>query len=281
MRNFLLVLVILSFTTKSFAQSTVDSTKGVVNLIGTYLLTFRIDSTSQDASTEKMQLLLSNNFSVFESVNKIIQDSTTESMASSNTLGGDNGNMGLSITRMLKTMGTKFSYKIYKMYHPNKCIIYDNIIRDNYKYEETSYPLIWQITSTTASIAGFKCSKATTSFAGRHYEAWFTREIPISDGPYKFSGLPGLIIKVNDTTNSYVFELLSLVKPAKVYIVKFPPGKVSTTTKATFFKASKEMREHAVDLAPQYNVTIKNPDAVRAHLAERMKHANNPVELKY
>lgn len=32
--------------------------------------------------------------------------------------------------------------------------------------------------------------KATCDFAGRKWIAWFTTEIPIQDGPYKFYGLP-------------------------------------------------------------------------------------------
>jgi GLPGLI family protein len=31
--------------------------------------------------------------------------------------------------------------------------------------------------------------KATTEFAGRTYVAWYTTEISIADGPYKFYGL--------------------------------------------------------------------------------------------
>jgi GLPGLI family protein len=46
-------------------------------------------------------------------------------------------------------------------------------------------------------INGYTCNKAITKFRGREYEAWFTTQIPINFGPFKFNGLPGLIISIN------------------------------------------------------------------------------------
>ena len=45
--------------------------------------------------------------------------------------------------------------------------------------------------------------------------AWFTSEIPISEGPWKFHGLPGLIVKLHDTKRHYEFELVSFKKNAE------------------------------------------------------------------
>lgn len=46
-------------------------------------------------------------------------------------------------------------------------------------------------------------------FRGRDYIAWFTEEIPVSKGPYKFNGLPGLIVLIHDITNRYTWSLTS------------------------------------------------------------------------
>lgn len=48
------------------------------------------------------------------------------------------------------------------------------------------------------SILDYKCIKATTRFRGRDYTAWVTKELPINDGPWKFYGLPGLILQIED-----------------------------------------------------------------------------------
>lgn len=74
-------------------------------------------------------------------------------------------------------------------------------------YYDESYPdQQWTLLSDTAIISGYHCQKATCSFHGRSFEAWFTSEIPIRLGPWKFGGLPGLIIKVYDSDNYYIFE---------------------------------------------------------------------------
>lgn len=59
-------------------------------------------------------------------------------------------------------------------------------------------------------ILGYKCQKALTRYAGRTYFAWYTLNIPINEGPYKFHGLPGLIVKIYDQKKQHDFELISL-----------------------------------------------------------------------
>lgn len=56
------------------------------------------------------------------------------------------------------------------------------------------------------SIIGYDCRKANVEFAGRNYTAWYTPEIPLPFGPYKFGGLPGLILKLEDAERQFVWE---------------------------------------------------------------------------
>ena len=76
--------------------------------------------------------------------------------------------------------------------------------------EDTLSNFVWTITKDKKKILDYTCSKATTSFRGRNYEAWFTEEVPVKNGPWKFCGLPGLIVKVGDTDGVYTFNLVSL-----------------------------------------------------------------------
>ena len=76
----------------------------------------------------------------------------------------------------------------------------------HHKYTENMPVQNWTLLEDTASIAGYLCQKATCMFRGRNFEAWFTPEIPIGNGPWKFGGLPGLILKVYDADSLYVFE---------------------------------------------------------------------------
>lgn len=55
----------------------------------------------------------------------------------------------------------------------------------------------WKLVEGTKTIGDYKCSKATIEFRGRNYEAYYTSEIPLAYGPYKFRGLPGVILQIS------------------------------------------------------------------------------------
>ena len=55
-----------------------------------------------------------------------------------------------------------------------------------------------------------KTQKATTTYGGRKWIAWFTNEIPLHEGPYIFSGLPGLITQIYDDGNNFFFSLIQI-----------------------------------------------------------------------
>ena len=76
----------------------------------------------------------------------------------------------------------------------------------HYRFTEDIPEQRWTLHQDTSTIAGYMCQKATTRFRGRNYIAWFTPEIPISNGPWKFGGLPGLILKVYDEDRLFTFE---------------------------------------------------------------------------
>ena len=64
--------------------------------------------------------------------------------------------------------------------------VYDKVPKPNWKLEENQ----------TKTIAGYKCTKATGIFRGSNVIAYFTKELPYSAGPFKFYGLPGLILDI-------------------------------------------------------------------------------------
>lgn len=76
----------------------------------------------------------------------------------------------------------------------------------------------WKIKEETRQIDAYACQKATGYYAGRVYTAWFTSELPFQCGPWKFSGLPGLILEVEDEKKKYGFCLRKSIKTAWVQI---------------------------------------------------------------
>ncbi|HEX7870505.1 MAG TPA: GLPGLI family protein, partial [Chryseobacterium sp.] len=66
----------------------------------------------------------------------------------------------------------------------------------------------WTLINETQKIGDLVCQKASANFGGRDWFAWFSKEIQISEGPYKFQGLPGLIVKIQDTESNFIFNLI-------------------------------------------------------------------------
>lgn len=70
----------------------------------------------------------------------------------------------------------------------------------------------WKILEESKVISGYLCHKATTNYMGRSYTAWFTKEIPVSFGPWKLNGLPGLILQAVDNRNEIAFSITEINK---------------------------------------------------------------------
>ncbi len=66
--------------------------------------------------------------------------------------------------------------------------------------DDKTFSIKWKVEpNENKKIAGYDCFKATTSFRGRKYIAFFTDKIPVRFGPFKFKGLPGLILEIYNT----------------------------------------------------------------------------------
>jgi len=75
-----------------------------------------------------------------------------------------------------------------------------------------SDPLQWNILPETMDIENLKCQKAEVEYGGRHWIAWFSKDIAVSEGPYYFHGLPGLIVQIHDDRNDFIFKLTQIKK---------------------------------------------------------------------
>ena len=103
-----------------------------------------------------------------------------------------------------------FSFYIYKDYRKEKMTVSDQISYHRFTYDDELKPQDWIIMEDTTTILGYSCQKAKCSYRGRDWKAWFAPDIPINEGPWKFYGLPGLIMKLEDTESHYSFEVKDL-----------------------------------------------------------------------
>ena len=136
-------------------------------------------------------------------------------------------------------------------------------------WHKEAYPLQqWSIQDDTQTICGYLCQKATCTFRGRDFEAWFAPDIPVGMGPWKFGGLPGLILKVYDTDHLYTFECVGIAQG------KFP------ITKYDYTKYKREKRARVLQLQRKFNeeyMVIISKNAVDNN-GQPVKHTPKPYE---
>lgn len=102
---------------------------------------------------------------------------------------------------------------IYKNYPRGKVSITDFLLGQYYLFEDSLNTQKWNIESDSMKIVlDHECQKATCIFRGRQWTAWFALDVPISDGPWKFCGLPGLIMQAYDEGKQYYFCINGIQK---------------------------------------------------------------------
>ncbi|MGL5790362.1 MAG: GLPGLI family protein [Bacteroidales bacterium] len=128
----------------------------------------------------------------------------------------------------------------------------------SYKYSEITPVQKWKIHNETLMICGYLCQRATCNFRGRNYTAWFTKTIPISNGPWKFGGLPGLILKVYDDDKLYTFECVGVENHVISFgVFMFNSKYYSNIERSDLLKLQKDIHDDFFKVA---NATIRYND---------------------
>lgn len=108
---------------------------------------------------------------------------------------------------------------IYKNRKTNQMEVNVNL-NTIYRYIEGIPKQVWKVLNERKQILGYPCQAATTTYLGRTYTAWFAPTIPIPEGPWKLSGLPGLILEVSDSRGHYVFKCVGLERPKQLKLLE-------------------------------------------------------------
>lgn len=201
------------------------------------------------------------------------------------------------------------TYKVTKQYPDFKTHLFTKISSDSYKIEEDKKPE-WKILPDKQKIGEYNAQKATTKYGGREWTAWFSTDLPFQDGPYKFYGLPGLIVKIEDKTGSHSLTLVGnkTIKTVDEKEMNLPQGvqlygmggKDIEINKAQFKKAwkayksdpTKNMREMMSKNSDTNKIVFKtktadgreisDPNQVFREMEKKAKEGfkknNNPIE---
>lgn len=106
----------------------------------------------------------------------------------------------------------------------NKRVVSSRFQYDEYRYSEPTDPFDWTMLPGEETVMGYVCNKAETTFRGRKWIAYYTFDIPYRYGPWKFSGLPGLILKVIDEEENFKWEAIGISQPENEPICEFAEG---------------------------------------------------------
>ena len=232
----------------------------------TYQLEYQEDSTDENSIlSETVVLYLGKGYSLYSSLGKAVEDS----------IGGFNA------------PETEFHYKIYKNYREGQLILAEKITADRYKYKysQALKTIDWEIEPENKEILGFSVQKATGSFAGRKDIAWFAPELPFSDGPYKFNGLPGLILEISDLKNDYHFTLSGFqeLKKSVKKVLNLDNYKEVSQEELDQFRDDNDRDPIAAlrNAGIKFGFRSKKVEAeTMKNLSDKYKRRNNPIELQ-
>lgn len=141
----------------------------------------------------------------------------------------------------------------------------DYIFVGEYRYRDSLPNFNWKILPEYKMIGGYKCQKAIGTYMGRQYEAWFSLDLPTKASPWKFYGLPGLIMEVYDTQHQYGFVFID-IHPCSGEMALFP---------SRHFKTTKEK------FLTELSLYLKDPIDYQENKAlTKIKYGNTPGDLE-
>lgn len=187
------------------------------------------DSTDpKDVTAEMMALYLGKNVSGYRSLDRIAFDSIMREQAVQQEA---NFKAGLPINVNMSGVKPGSTDAIFKYTETGKIDHTERVLK-TYIIEEPLPVINWSITQETKDIQGLSCQKATARFRGRNYTAWFSSALPYSNGPWKLSGLPGLILEASDDKKEVVFEFAGFEDVSNRNIpIAFPANVVRASAK--------------------------------------------------
>ena len=144
-----------------------------------------------------------------------------------------------------KRMGVKSgqSYRVFKNIPSAGRLTYADKFMEEMYYEEPMPAIDWKMEEGDTVIAEYSCQKAVGTFRGRTWTAWFSMDIPVSDGPWKLCGLPGLILKASEADGYFSFTCIGISKGDGK---SFSPLKTKGMTKASLRKMQ-ELKDMSVN----------------------------------
>lgn len=166
---------------------------------------------------------------------------------------------------------------IYKNYPAGKLTHTEKICQDWFRYDEDMPQLEWELTDSVTTVLGYECHEAKCGFRGRKWTVYYAEDIPLSDGPWKLHGLPGLILKASDDKGHYTFQCIGIKskadRPITIYKVPF-----NNVKRSEYYDT-----RHRYEVNPYayYEATTEGHITVKDEAGNPTLDAFDPIELPF
>ena len=153
-----------------------------------------------------------------------------------------NGLSAWEVLELIKGYPRSSNTPVYYQFYEEKKTRTTIKYMDGYISEEQMSMPNWILHEDTATVSGYLCKRATTHYRGRDWEVYYTSDIPLSRGPWKLWGLPGLITRATDADHYFLFEMNTfqrLTNPVPIVYIHREIGGKGGYTGAEYKKISK------------------------------------------
>lgn len=151
---------------------------------------------------------------------------------------------------------------VYKDFTTHTIYYMDSFQFTEFHIKDSLNMMDWTLNENTKEILGYQCQEATTSYGGRFYIAYYTSEIPVANGPWRFNGLPGLILEIRSIDKVFNLKATSIKIEDKQIEIKNPYENkpyVSWTEFLTIYskKYDEVLRNNMTEFGPGINLAKK------------------------
>lgn len=138
---------------------------------------------------------------------------------------------------------------IFKSAAANGLTVYDKAGMFDYGYyTEPMGEIDWEIGDSTKVVLGYECVMASADYHGRRWTAWFAPDLPVSDGPWKLCGLPGLILEASEADGQHWFAANGIEWSDKEIYPIYNADKYEKMSRRDMLRAHRDKIDHGASI---------------------------------
>ena len=171
-----------------------------------YAVKFSLYEEQKTANEDEAILDIGSKVSHFYSRNSVAREQIKDSVLAA---GGSYYDVVDALGRSVYP-NTRMKYQIWKNLPSRGMLTFTDTNLKRFRYTESLETPQWTLAGKDSIIADYPCQQAETFYRGRHWTVWFTPDIPVSEGPWKLHGLPGLILQAEDSEHWFSFACIEI-----------------------------------------------------------------------